>query len=131
MLELDGSMGEGGGQIVRTALSLSVLEAEPFHLTQIRAGRNPQGLRPQHQTAVEAAAAIGNATVTGATVGSTSLTFTPETVRPGTYHFEVETAGSAVLVLQTVLPPLLTAPGPSRVTVGAGPTSDRLRPSSF
>lgn len=97
---------------MRTALSLSVLEAEPFHLTQIRVGRNPQGLRPQHRTAVEAAAAIGNATVTGATVGSTSLTFTPETVRPGTFHFEVGTAGSAVWCCKPFCRPCLQPLGP-------------------
>lgn len=120
MIEIDGSMGEGGGQVVRTALSLSLLEQEPVRLTHIRAGRDPSGLRPQHKTAVEAAAAIGGATVSGASVGSTTLTFTPEGLHPGTHHFDVGTAGSAVLVLQTVLPPLLTAQRASRITVGGG-----------
>ena len=120
MIEIDGFMGEGGGQIVRTALALSILEREPVRLSHIRAGRDPSGLRPQHQTAVEAAAAISDATVSGVTVGSTTLTFDPREVQPGTYHFDVGTAGSAVLVLQTVLVPLLTAQRSSRVTVVGG-----------
>lgn len=120
MIDIDGSMGEGGGQIVRTALSLSLMEAQPVRVTHIRAGRDPSGLRPQHKTAVEAATAIGDATVSGASVGSTTLTFAPEGIHPGTYHFDVGTAGSAVLVLQTVLPPLLTAQRSSRVTVVGG-----------
>jgi len=120
MIEIDGSMGEGGGQIVRTALSLALLRRQPFRMTNIRAGRDPSGLRPQHKTAVEAAANIGSAQVSGTTVGSTTLSFVPEDLHPGTYHFDVGTAGSAVLVLQTVLPPLLTAPRSSRVTVVGG-----------
>lgn len=120
MIEIDGSMGEGGGQVVRTALSLALLLRQPFRMTNIRAGRNPSGLRPQHKTAVQAAAEIGGAHVNGATIGSTTLSFVPEDLHPGTYHFEVGTAGSAVLVLQTVLPPLLTASRPSRVTVVGG-----------
>jgi len=120
MIEIDGSMGEGGGQIVRTALSLALLHRQPFRMTNIRAGRNPSGLRPQHKTAVEAAADIGDAQVTGATVGNTTLSFEPEGLHPGTYHFDVGTAGSAVLVLQSVLPPLLTASRASRVTVVGG-----------
>lgn len=120
MIEIDGSMGEGGGQIPRTALALSLLEQQPLRLRHIRAGRDPSGLRPQHKTVVEAAAAIGDATVSGASVGSTTLTFAPEGVQPGTYHFDVGTAGSAVLVFQTVLPPLLTAQRSSRITVVGG-----------
>lgn len=120
MIEIDGSMGEGGGQIVRTVLALALLERQSVRVTNVRAGRDPSGLRPQHKTAVEAAAAIGNATVSGASVGSTTLTFAPEGIHPGTYHFDVGTAGSAVLVLQTVLLPLLTAQQSSRVTVVGG-----------
>lgn len=120
MIEIDGSMGEGGGQIVRTTLALSVLEQQPVRLTRTRAGRDPSGLRPQHKTAVEGAASVGGATVSGTSVGSPTLTFEPTDVQPGTYHFDVGTAGSAVLVLQTVLPPLLTARQPSQVTVVGG-----------
>ena len=120
MIEIDGSMGEGGGQIVRTALALSVLRTQPVRLSQIRAGRDSAGLRPQHKTAVEAAAAIEDATVSGASVGSTTLTFAPSGICPGTHHFDVGSAGSAVLVLQTVLPQLLTAQRASRVTVVGG-----------
>lgn len=120
MIEIDGSMGEGGGQIVRTALALALLQQRPLRLTNIRAGRDPAGLRPQHRTAVDAAATIGDAAVSGASEGSTTLAFEPAGLHPGTYHFDVGTAGSAVLVLQTVLPPLLTASGSSRVTVVGG-----------
>lgn len=120
MIEIDGSTGEGGGQIVRTALALSVATGSPFQLTNIRANRSQPGLRPQHVTAVEAAATISQATVSDAQEGTRALTMEPSAVHPGRYHFDVETAGSAVLVLQTILPPLLTASGPSTVTVVGG-----------
>jgi RNA 3'-terminal phosphate cyclase (ATP) len=107
MISIDGSFGEGGGQILRTALGLSLLTGQPFRIEKIRAGRRNPGLLRQHLTAVKAAAKIGQADVTGANLGSTQLTFTPGRVAPGRYHFAVGTAGSATLVLQTVLPALL------------------------
>lgn len=131
MIEIDGSMGEGGGQIVRTALALSVVTQQALRLTHIRAGRSRPGLRPQHVTAAEAAAAIGNATVSGASKGSSELTFEPNGVDPGTYHFDVGTAGSAILVLQTVLPPLLTANRSSTVTVVGGTHNQSAPPFEF
>ena len=127
MIEIDGSMGEGGGQIVRTALSLSLTTQRPIRLTNIRANRSRPGLRPQHVAAVQAAAAIGEAAVSEVQEGTRTLTFEPSTVVPGTYRFDVGTAGSAILVLQTVLLPLLTAPRSSRVTVTGG-THNRFAP---
>jgi RNA 3'-terminal phosphate cyclase (ATP) len=107
MILIDGSFGEGGGQILRTALGLSLFTRQPFRIEKIRAGRRNPGLLRQHLTAVKAAARIGQAEVTGATIGSTQLTFAPGRVAPGRYNFAVGTAGSATLVLQTVLPALL------------------------
>lgn len=120
MIEIDGAMGEGGGQILRTALSLSLVTQRPVRLVNIRAKRSTPGLRPQHCTAVEAAATVGQADVSDVGPGTQELIFRPNGVMPGTYHFDVGTAGSVVLVLQTVLPPLLTAPEPSSITVGGG-----------
>src|SRR5438128_1595711 len=83
MITIDGSFGEGGGQILRTALSLSLSTRMPFRIENIRAGRQRPGLLRQHLTAVAAASDIGNAHVEGAVLGSTTLTFTPKAVRPG------------------------------------------------
>src|SRR5262245_51567856 len=107
MISIDGSFGEGGGQILRTALGLSLFTGQAFRIDKIRAGRRNPGLLRQHLTAVKAAAKIGQAEVTGANIGSTQLTFTPGRVSHGDYQFAVGTAGSATLVLQTVLPALL------------------------
>jgi RNA 3'-terminal phosphate cyclase (ATP) len=131
MVEIDGAMGEGGGQIVRTALSLSLTAQQPIRLTNIRANRSRPGLRPQHVTAVRAAAAIGEAAVSEVREGAQTLTFEPSTVVPGTYHFDVGTAGSAVLVLQTVLLPLLTAQRSSRITVTGGTHNKFAPPFDF
>jgi RNA 3'-terminal phosphate cyclase (ATP) len=120
MIEIDGTMGEGGGQIVRTALGLSLATQQSFRITNIRAGRSTPGLRPQHVAAVRAAAALGEAAVDDVTVGTRAFTFAPSAVAPGRYAFDVGTAGSAPLVLQTVLPALLTAMAPSTITVTGG-----------
>ena len=109
MITIDGSFGEGGGQILRTSLSLSLLTGKPFRIEKIRAGRKNPGLLRQHLTAVAAAAKVGQAEVAGAGIGSTQLTFTPGEVVHGEYHFAIGTAGSTTLVLQTVLPALLIA----------------------
>ena len=97
--KIDGSYGEGGGQIVRTALSLSMLTGTPIHLTNIRAGRKKSGLMRQHLVCVQASQRISNAAVTGATLGSTELTFVPQAVLAGDYHFDIGSAGSTNLVL--------------------------------
>src|SRR5712692_236614 len=105
MLELDGSLGEGGGQILRTSLALSLLTGKPFRLFNIRAGRSKPGLQPQHLMSVRAAATIGHADLRGAARGSCDLTFRPGTVTAGRYRFDIGTAGATGLVLQTVYLP--------------------------
>jgi RNA 3'-phosphate cyclase len=106
MLELDGSFGEGGGQILRTSLALSLLTGKAFHLHNVRAGRSKPGLQPQHLRSVLAAAEVGNARVRGASRGSTDLVFEPGDVRPGEYRFDIGTAGATGLVLHTIYLPL-------------------------
>ena len=107
MITIDGSKGEGGGQILRTSLALSLVTSQAFRIRNIRAGRRRPGLMRQHLTAVKAAAEVSGAEVRGNSIGSQDLTFTPQAIRHGQYHFAVGTAGSATLVLQTVLPALL------------------------
>src|SRR5258708_4588313 len=109
MLLIDGSIGEGGGQILRTAVGLSMGTRQPFRIEKIRAGREKPGRLRQQRTAVNAAATICDATIDGAAIGSQSLSFKSGKVKPGTYTFSVGSAGSTTLVLQTVLPALLTA----------------------
>jgi RNA 3'-terminal phosphate cyclase (ATP) len=125
MIEIDGSYGEGGGQILRTALSLSCLLQKPFRISSIRANRKNPGLRPQHLASVKAAKAISQATVDGAAIGSTTLTFNPFTLlKGGKYLFDVAeergSAGSVSLVFQTISLPLAFAGGPSNVTIRGG-----------
>jgi RNA 3'-terminal phosphate cyclase (ATP) len=131
MLTIDGSQGEGGGQILRTSLALSLVTGQPFLLENIRAGRPKPGLARQHLTCVEAATAIGRAEAAGAMLGSTTLEFWPGTVTPGDYRFAVGSAGSATLVLQTVLPPLLTAPGSTTLTLEGGTHNPLAPPFDF
>ena len=120
MIIIDGSKGEGGGQVLRTALALSLTTGTPFRIDRIRAARPKPGLLRQHLTAVQAAAAVGRARVDGDAIGSVTLTFTPQAVQAGDYAFSVGTAGSATLVLQTILPPLLRAAGRTTVTLEGG-----------
>jgi RNA 3'-terminal phosphate cyclase (ATP) len=127
MRVIDGSMGEGGGQILRTALALSLVTGEPIRIEKIRRKRSKPGLMRQHLTAVQAAARISEASVEGAMIGSTQLEFRPGEVRAGDHHFAVGTAGSASLVLQTVLPALLLARGRSSVVIEGG-THNPLAP---
>jgi RNA 3'-terminal phosphate cyclase (ATP) len=131
MICIDGSFGEGGGQILRTALSLSLSTGIPFRIENIRAGRKNSGLLRQHLTAVHAAGEIGGAEMEGASLGSTALTFNPRSVRPGEYRFAVGTAGSATLVFQTILPALLRASAPSRVTIEGGTHNFAAPPFDF
>lgn len=129
LLTIDGSRGEGGGQILRTALSLSVLQRRPIRIERIRAGRAKPGLMRQHLMCVKAAAAISAADVRGDVLGSTSLEFVPNALVGGAQHFAIGTAGSAMLVLQTVLPPLLRADAESRICIEGG-THNMLAPSA-
>jgi len=131
IITIDGSQGEGGGQILRTALALSLVTGRPFRIDGIRAGRPKPGLLRQHLTAVQAAERVGNATVEGATLGARSLTFTPGAVRGGDVHLAVGTAGSTTLVLQAVLPALLTAPVPSRIELEGGTHNPFAPPFEF
>ena len=124
MLHLDGSYGEGGGQILRTSLSLSAMLGAPVRIERIRAGRPKPGLRPQHLTAVQALARITGAEVEGAELQSRELTFKPRTPKPGNYRFDVAekagSAGSVTLIAQALLPPLLKSAGPSTLVLRGG-----------
>ncbi|MBI3273490.1 MAG: RNA 3'-terminal phosphate cyclase [Planctomycetes bacterium] len=126
-VELDGSEGEGGGQILRTGLSLSVLTGRPLHIRRIRAGREKPGLRPQHLACVRAAARVSGAAVHGDGVGSCELRFDPGPLRPGAYLIDIGTAGATSLVVQTLAYPLAlasTAPFDVRIVGGTHvPTS--------
>lgn len=128
MIEIDGAYGEGGGQILRTAVALSVLTQQPIHITNIRAKRPTPGLRPQHYTALSCIKAMCGAEVTGLSVHSTDLTFTPHDITPGSYHFDIGTAGSTTLVFQACLLSVLHASAPVTVTLRGG-TDVRWAPS--
>ncbi len=123
-IRVDGSFGEGGGQILRTSIALSTLTGKPVEVTNIRANRKFPGLMPQHLTAVKACLAICNGNAEGAEINSERLRFIPGKVRYGKYSFDVaeskKSAGSATLVLQTVLLPLLFTKGESTVIVKGG-----------
>ena len=127
MIELDG--GHGGGQLLRSALTLSLCTGTGFTLHNIRAIRRKPGLMRQHLTAVNAAARVGNACVHGAELGATSLRFEPGLVSAGDYHFATGSSGSATLVLQTVLPALWRAQGASQLRLEGG-THNPLAPSA-
>lgn len=127
LIEIDGSA--GGGQLLRTALSLSLCTGTPFTMTKIRAKRSKPGLMRQHLTAVNAAAKIGNAFVEGAELGATTLRFEPGVVTPGDYRFATGSAGSAMLVLQTVLPPLWQCDRASSLRLEGG-THNPMAPSA-
>ncbi len=131
MLTIDGSFGEGGGQILRSSLALSLVTGQPFRLENIRARRKKPGLLAQHLTAVRAAATIGGADAEGAALGSRSLTFRPGKVAPGEYEFSIGTAGSSTLVLQAVLPALISAGGPSRLTLSGGTHNPHAPPYDY
>jgi RNA 3'-terminal phosphate cyclase (ATP) len=128
VIEIDGSQGEGGGQILRAALTLSGATGQPFELHRIRARRTVPGLRPQHVASVRAAALASGARTSGLYEGSPELRFEPSAVAPGEFRFEIGTAGAATLVAQTVLPLLGTGGAPSRVEVEGG-THVPLAPS--
>lgn len=120
MQTIDGSQGEGGGQMIRTSLAMSVLTGQPVTLENIRAGRPKPGLARQHLTALNAVAQISDAAVEGDQLKSDKVVFEPRTLRGGDYTFDIGSAGSATLLVQTILPPLLAADQPSRITVIGG-----------
>jgi RNA 3'-terminal phosphate cyclase (ATP) len=131
MIEIDGSEGEGGGQILRSALSLAICTQQPFRITNIRANREKPGLMRQHLTAVGAAGEICTAQIDGAEPGSRALTFRPGPLEAGDYSFDIGTAGSCTLVFQTVLPALLIADGESRVRILGGTHNNGSPPFDF
>jgi RNA 3'-terminal phosphate cyclase (ATP) len=132
---IDGSQGEGGGQIVRTSVALSALLGTELSLFNIRAGRSKPGLQAQHLTAVRAAASVSHATLEGAAIGSTAIRFTPRGLRPGHYLFDVAeirgSAGSVSLVFQTVLLPLAFAVSPSSLILRGGTHVPWSPPADF
>jgi len=135
MVEIDGSCGEGGGQILRTALTLSVLTGRPVRLRNVRIKRDKPGLSPQHLAVVLALAELCEATIEGAALRSTELTFTPSTMpRAGNYTFDVAeaisggSAGSTGLLFQATVFPLMAAHGVSVVTLNGG-THVRMSPT--
>jgi RNA 3'-terminal phosphate cyclase (ATP) len=130
-MHVDGSEGEGGGQILRTSLALSMITGTPVRIDEIRARRAKPGLMRQHLTSVLAAARVSNAHVQGAEVGSREITFNPSDIEAGDYYFAVGTAGSTTLILQTVLPALLLASGPSRLTLEGGTHNPMAPPFEF
>jgi RNA 3'-terminal phosphate cyclase (ATP) len=131
MIVVDGSMGEGGGQILRSSLALSLVTGKPFRMEKIRAGREKPGLLRQHLTAVNAAVEVGQAQVEGNAIGSTRLAFTPGKIKAGSYRWAVGTAGSATLVMQTVLPCLLVADNPSHLVLEGGTHNPYAPPYEF
>jgi RNA 3''-phosphate cyclase len=131
VLTIDGALGEGGGQILRTSLALSLYLGTPFRIVNLRAARKNPGLARQHLQAINAAAQISAAQLTGNCLGSQELTFIPGPVRPGHYRFDIGTAGSTTLVLQSVLPALSMADGPSTLELQGGTHNPFAPPFDF
>ncbi|WP_417760494.1 RNA 3'-terminal phosphate cyclase [Shewanella sp.] len=128
MITIDGAQGEGGGQVLRSALTIALLTGKPLEVVNIRAGRNKPGLLRQHLACVRAAQAISNGHCEGVELGSQRIRFTPGKVQAGDYQFAIGSAGSTVLVCQTILLPLALANGESCVSF-AGGTHNGLSPS--
>ncbi len=128
-IQIDGSQGEGGGQILRTALALSMLTGIPFELTNIRAGRKKPGLMRQHLVCVQASQRISNATVEGAELHSQKLYFQPQHIQAGHYDFQIGSAGSTILVLQTLLPALMMQEQASQISIHGG-THNPMAPTA-
>jgi RNA 3'-terminal phosphate cyclase (ATP) len=131
MIEIDGSLGEGGGQVLRTSLALSLVTGQPFHIANIRARRKKPGLLNQHLTSVNAAAQISQSDVNGNVLGSSMLFFSPHGIKSGSYHFDVGTAGSCTLVLQTILPALLLSGSRSNLVLEGGTHNPMAPPFDF
>lgn len=120
MIEIDGSHGEGGGQILRTGLAYSAILKKPVKITRIRAGRKNPGLQPQHLKSIEALAEITKAKTEGVKIGSKTITFIPEEIVPGRYEFNIGTAGSVALLLQALLLPLALCQSDSHLVITGG-----------
>ena len=131
VIEIDGSIGEGGGQVLRSSLSLSMYLQQPFRIKNIRAGRKRPGLMRQHITAVKAAAKICNAKVKGAEISSLKIEFYPGKVLTGKYKFELGSAGSTTLILQTLLPVLMIGEGTTEISLSGGTHNQYSPPLDF
>jgi RNA 3'-terminal phosphate cyclase (ATP) len=131
MIVIDGSEGEGGGHVLRTALALSIVTGRPFRIENIRAGRKSPGLMRQHVTAIEAACVVGRAECGELAVGASEIGFAPTGRHAGEHEFAVGTAGSTSLVLQTVLPALALADRPSRLVLCGGTHNPNAPPFEF
>ncbi len=131
MITIDGSLGEGGGQILRTSLALAAITGTPVRIERIRARRPKPGLQRQHLVAVQAAARACNGQLEGAELNSRAITFTPQAPCAGTHVFDIGSAGSTTLVLQTVLPILLCADGPSSLLIRGGTHNCMAPPVEF
>lgn len=131
MITIDGSEGEGGGQVLRNACALSLITGQPLTINSIRGKRDQPGLMRQHLTAIEAACAISGSDCEGLELGSSAILFRPGSVKAGDYHFAVGTAGSTALVLQTLLVPLSLASGPSRLVIEGGTHASMAPPFEF
>lgn len=128
-IQLDGA--EGGGQMLRTALTLAMMTGQPFRMTNIRGGRPRPGLMRQHLTCVRAACEISDGTADGAEIGSTELVFRAGKVRHSSYHFAIGTAGSTGLLFQTLMPALAAAGGESTVVLEGGTHNPQAPPFEF
>jgi RNA 3'-phosphate cyclase len=131
MIEIDGSMGEGGGAVLRTALALGAVSGRPVHIYNIRAKREKPGLQPQHLRGVEALAKLTNAKVQGAHLNSTELTFEPTAIEGGKYNIDIGTAGSTTLILQILMPAATFARAPVMVEIRGGTDSPLAPPIDF
>jgi RNA 3'-terminal phosphate cyclase (ATP) len=131
IVHIDGAQGEGGGQMVRSSLALALVTGRSVEILNIRAKRKKPGLMQQHLTAVRAAAEVGGAEIASDSLHSERLLFRPGKVSGGNYAFKVRTAGSATLVMQTVLPALLTAPNESHLTFEGGTHNSMAPPFEF
>jgi RNA 3'-phosphate cyclase len=133
MIEIDGSFGEGGGQVLRTTIALSALLGKAVHVKNIRGKRPNPGLRAQHMTAIKAVAALSDAEIRGLQIGSTDLYFTPGKKMSGSFKFDVGTAGSISLVLQALMPAAAFSSGRTEFEITGGtdvrwsPTIDYVR----
>lgn len=130
-IHIDGSMGEGGGQILRSSLALSLITGKSLSIEKIRANRERPGLRRQHLTALDAATQVGQCHTCDARVGTTELVFEPNGIRGGEHVFDIKTAGSTTLTLQAILPALILAKEPSKVTLIGGTHNPMAPPFDF
>ena len=131
MLVVDGSVGEGGGQILRVSVSLAAILTKPLRIFNIRAKRNPPGLRPQHLTAVKAVAKLSSANVRGLSVGSTEILFEPSRISGGRFEFDAGTAGSTTLILQSLMPVMSMASGNVEVILRGGTNNPLAPPAEY